>query len=169
MLFKLVVYILLLLKKFLIIFSIIFVSGCALKSPNLVKTYDINSVSIETTDNKDNILFKEHLKRIFKSKESINHKFKLKTSISYSSSQTLSNNGLNYLTRTLAFVNYKLYDFESNKLIKSGSIKSFPVLGSTSSSLYANDINLKHIKERLNISISKKLYMRLIIVLQRLK
>ena len=157
------------LKKFLIIFSVIFINGCALKSPNLVKVHDINSVSIETNDNKDNILFKEHLKRIFKSKDSINHKFKLKTSISFSSSDTLSDNGLNALTRTYAYVNFKLYDFKSNKLIKSGSIKSFPVLGSTSSSLYANDINLKHIKERLNIILSKKLYMHLNLVLRRSK
>ena len=157
------------LKKFLILISIIFINGCALKSPNLVKTHDINSVSIETTNNKDNILFKEHLKRIFKSKESTNHKFKLKTSISYSSSDTLSDNGLNALTRTYAYVNFKLYDFKSNKLIKSGSIKSFPVLGSTSRSLYANDINLKHIKERLNIILSKKLYMHLNLVLRRSK
>ena len=156
-------------KNFLIIISIIFINGCALKSPNLVKTHEIKSVSIETTSNKDNILFKEHLKRIFKSKDSINHKFKLKTSISYSSSDTLSVNGLNALTRTYAYVNFKLYDFKSNKLIKSGSIKSFPVLGSTSSSLYANDINLKHIKERLNISLSKKLYMHLNVFLRRLK
>jgi len=160
---------LLLLKKVLIIFSIIFINGCALKSPNLVKTHDINSVSIETTDNKDNILFKENLKRIFKSKESINYKFKLKTSISYSSSDNLSVNGLNALTKTFAYVNYKLYDFKSNKLIKSGSIKSFPVFGSTSSSLYTNDINLKHIKERLNISLSKKLYLHLNLVLRRSK
>ena len=159
----------LLLKKFLIIFSVIFINGCALKSPNLVKAHDINSVSIETTDSKDNILFKEHLKRIFKSKESLNHKFKLKTSISYSSSETLSNNGLNALTKTTAYVNYKLYDFKTNKLIQSGSIKSFPVLGSTSISLYANDTNLKHIKERLNISLSKKLYMYLNLVLRRSK
>jgi hypothetical protein len=158
---------LLLLKKFLIIFLIIFINGCVLKSPNLVKTHNINSISIETTDDKDNILFKEHLKRIFKSKESINHKFKLKASVSFSSSSTLSVNGLNALTRTVAYVNYDLYDFKSKKLIKSGSIKSFPALGSTSSSLYANDINLKHIKERLNISLSKKLYMHLYIVLRR--
>tara|TARA_B100000795_G_scaffold244881_1_gene209667 strand:- start:675 stop:1157 length:483 start_codon:yes stop_codon:yes gene_type:complete len=158
-----------LLKKFLIIFSIIFINGCALKSTNLVRASNINSVSIETTDNKDNILFKEHLKRLFKSKDSINQKFKLKTSISYSSSDTLSVNGLNALTRTYGLVNFKLYDFKSSKLIKSGTIKSFPILGSTSSSLYANDINLKHIKERLNISLSKKLYMHLNLALRRSK
>ena len=159
----------LLLKKILIIFSIIFINGCTLKSPNLVRASNINSVSVETTNNKDNILFKEHLKRLFKTKESINQKFKLKTSISYSSSDTLSVNGLNALIRTYGLVNYKLYDFKSNKLIKSGSIKSFPILGSTTSSLYANDINLKHIKERLNISLSKKLYMHLNLALQRSK
>lgn len=158
-----------LLKNFLIIFSIIFINGCTLTNTNLVRAANINIVSIETADDKDNILFKEHLKRLFKSKESINQKFKLKTSISYSSSDTLSVNGLNALTRTYGLVNFKLYDFKSSELIKSGTIKSFPILGSTSSSLYANDTNLKHIKERLNISLSKKLYMHLNLTLRRSK
>lgn len=159
----------LLLKSFLIITSLLFINGCSLKKSNLDRIQDINIVSIETTDNKDNILFKEHLKRIFKSKKNINNKFKLKASISFSSSDTLSVNGLKSLTKTIASVNYKLYDFKSNKIIKSGSIKSVPVLGSTSNSLYANDTGLKHIKERLNLIISNKLALHLNIILRRLK
>ena len=158
----------LLLKTFSILISFIFINGCASNSSKLVNTFNINSVSVETPDNKDNILFKENLKRLFKPKPGKDYKFKLKASISYSSSSTLSVKGLNALTRTGASVQYKLYDFKSNNLIKAGSINSFPALGSTSNSLYANDINLKHIKERLNISISKKLYMHLNIVLRRL-
>ena len=159
----------LLLKNLLSIILIMFICGCASTKPNFVKTNGIDSVSIETTEGKDNILFKEYLKRIFKTKKNSHHKFKLKASISFSSADTLSASGLNALTKTVATVSYKLYDFETNKLIKSGSIKSFPALGSTSSSLYSNDINVKHIKERLNLSISKKLYMQLNIILRRLK
>ena len=156
------------LKNFLILILFLSIFGCSSKYSNFIKTGDINSISIETTKNKDNILFKEHLKRIFKTNNNIDHKFILKTSISFSSSDTLSVNGLDALTRTVAYVTYNLYNFKSKELIKSGSIKSFPALGSTSSSLYANDINRKHIKERLNISISKKLYNHLNIVLRRL-
>ena len=154
-------------KNLLVIFSFLFFYGCASNNSNFVNTNDMNSVSIETNEDRDNILFKENLKRLFKTKKNV--KFKLITSISFSSSNTLSVGGLNVLTRTLASVSYKLYNFKSNKLIKSGSLQSFPALGSTSSSLYASDTNLKHIKERLNISVSKKLYMHLIIVLRRLK
>ena len=157
------------LKNFLILILFLSIFGCSSKYSNFIKTGDINSISIETTKNKDNILFKEHLKRIFKTNNNIDHKFILKTSISFSSSDTLSVNGLDALTRTVAYVTYNLYNFKSKELIKSGSIKSFPALGSTSSSLYANDINLKQIKERLNISVSKKLYMHLSIILRRLK
>ncbi len=127
------------------------------------------SVSIETIENKDNILFKEHLKRAFRTKENEDHKFNLKASISFSSSDTLSASGLNDLTKTVATVSYKLYDFETNNLIKSGSIKSFPAIGSTSSSLYSSDISLKNTKERLNMSAAKKLYLHLNIILRRLK
>ena len=159
----------LLFKNFLVIISFLFFYGCAFKNPNFVNTYDINSLSIETDGDRDNILFKENLKRLFKTKKNVDFKFKLLTSISFSSSDTLSVGGLSVLTRTVASVSYKLYNFKSNKLIKSGSLQSFPALGSTSSSLYSSDTNFKHIKERLNISVSKKLYMHLIIVLRRLK
>jgi len=156
-------------KNFLVIISFLFFYGCASKNPNFVNTNDINSVSIETDGDRDNILFKENLKRLFKTKKNVDFKFKLLTSISFSSSDTLSVGGLSVLSRTVASVGYKLYNFKSNKLIKSGSLQSFPALGSTSSSLYASDTNLKHIKERLNISVSKTLYMHLNIVLRRLK
>ena len=159
----------LLFKNLLIIISFLFFYGCASNNSNFVNTNDMNSVSIETNKGRDNILFKENLKRLFKTKKNVNLKFKLITSISFSSSNTLSVSGLNVLTRTVALVSYKLYNLKSDELIKSGSLQSFPTLGSTSSSLYASDTNLKHIKERLNISVSKKLYMHLIVVLQRLK
>ena len=154
-------------KNLLLVISLLFFYGCASNNSNFVNTNDMNSVSIETNEDRDNLLFKENLKRLFKTKKNV--KFKLITSISFSSSNTLSLGGSNVLTRTVASVSYKLYDFKTNQLIKSGSLQSFPALGSTSSSLYSSDTNLKHIKERLNISASKKLYMHLIIVLRRLK
>ena len=146
-----------------------FIYGCGLTNSNLVKIYDINSVKIETPGDRANVLFKEHLKRVFKSNKDMTYKYLLKASITFSSSETLSLSGTKALNRTVANVHYELYDVKVNKLIKSGSIKSFPAIRSTSNSLYANDTSLKHIKERLNFSISQKVYMHLNIILRRLK
>jgi hypothetical protein len=155
-------------KNFLLICSFIFLISCSFSNKNLTINSNINLITIETPNNRDNILFNEYLKRAFKPKNSVSHKFLLKTSISYSTTDALSINGLDTLNRTTAIVNYKLYSKETNKLIKSGSLNSFTSFGSTSSSLYTNDINLKFIKERLNLNASIKLKNYLNIILRRL-
>ena len=155
-------------KKILLIFSFFFIISCSLSNKNLPVNSNINLISIETPNDRDNILFNEYLKRAFKPINDVSHKFLLETSISYSTTNALSISGLNSLNRTTAIVNYKLYSKETNKLIKSGSINSFTSIGSTSSSLYTNDINLKFVKERLNLNASIKLKNYLNIILRRL-
>lgn len=155
-------------KKILLICSFFFIISCSLSNKNLPVNSNINLISIETPNDRDNILFNEYLKRAFKPINDLSHKFLLETSISYSTTNALSISGLNSLNRTTAIVNYKLYSKETNKLIKSGSINSFTSIGSTSSSLYTNDINLKFIKERLNLNASIKLKNYLNIILRRL-
>lgn len=155
-------------KKILLICSFFFIISCSLSNKNLPVNSNINLISIETPNDRDNILFNEYLKRAFKPINNVSHKFLLETSISYSITNALSISGLNSLNRTTAIVNYKLYSKETNKLIKSGSINSFTSIGSTSSSLYTNDINLKFVKERLNLNASIKLKNYLNIILRRL-
>jgi hypothetical protein len=155
-------------KKILLICSFFFIFSCSLSNKNLPVNSNINLISIETPNDRDNILFNEYLKRAFKPINDVSHKFLLETSISYSITNALSISGLNSLNRTTAIVNYKLYSKETNKLIKSGSINSFTSIGSTSSSLYTNDINLKFVKERLNLNASIKLKNYLNIILRRL-
>jgi hypothetical protein len=155
-------------KKILLICSFFFIISCSLSNKNLPVNSNINLISIETPNDRDNILFNEYLKRTFKPISGVSHKFLLETSISYSTTNALSISGLNSLNRTSAIVNYKLYSKETNKLIKSGSINSFTSIGSTSSSLYTNDINLKFVKERLNLNASIKLKNYLNIILRRL-
>ena len=155
-------------KKILLICSFFFIISCSLSNKNLPVNSNINLISIETPNDRDNILFNEYLKRTFKPINDVSHKFLLETSISYSTTNALSISGLNSLNRTTAIVNYKLYSKETNKLIKSGSINSFTSIGSTSSSLYTNDINLKFVKERLNLNASIKLKNYLNIILRRL-
>ena len=155
-------------QKILLICSFFFIISCSLSNKNLPVNSNINLISIETPNDRDNILFNEYLKRAFKPINNVSHKFLLETSINYSITNALSISGLNSLNRTTAIVNYKLYSKETNKLIKSGSINSFTSIGSTSSSLYTNDINLKFIKERLNLNASIKLKNYLNIILRRL-
>ena len=155
-------------KKILLICSFFFIISCSLSNKNLPVNSNINLISIETPNDRDNILFNEYLKRAFKPINDVSLKFLLETSISYSTTNALSISGLNSLNRTTAIVNYKLYSKETNKLIKSGSINSFTSIGSTSSSLYTNDINLKFVKERLNLNASIKLKNYLNIILRRL-
>ena len=155
-------------KKILLICSFFFIFSCSLSNRNLPVNSNINLITIETPNDRDNVLFNEYLKRAFKPINDVSHKFLLETSISYSITNALSISGLNSLNRTTAIVNYKLYSKETNKLIKSGSINSFTSIGSTSSSLYTNDINLKFVKERLNLNASIKLKNYLNIILRRL-
>ncbi len=155
-------------KKILLICSFFFIFSCSLSNKNLPVNSNINLITIETPNDRDNVVFNEYLKRAFKPINDVSHKFLLETSISYSITNALSISGLNSLNRTTAIVNYKLYSKETNKLIKSGSITSFTSIGSTSSSLYTNDINLKFVKERLNLNASIKLKNYLNIILHRL-
>tara|TARA_B110000037_G_scaffold217680_1_gene279226 strand:- start:908 stop:1417 length:510 start_codon:yes stop_codon:yes gene_type:complete len=166
--FKFGIYMFFNIKKILLICSFFFIISCSLSNKNLPVNSNINLISIETPNDRENILFYEYLKRAFKPINDVSHKFLLETSISYSITNALSISGLNSLNRTTAIVNYKLYSKETNKLIKSGSINSFTSIGSTSSSLYTNDINLKFIKERLNLNASIKLKNYLNIILRRL-
>ena len=155
-------------KKNLLICSFFFIISCSLSNKNLLINSNINLITIETPKDKDNILFNEYLKRAFKPISDVSHKFLLITSINYSITNALSISGLNSMNRTIAIVDYKLYSKETDKLIKSGSINSFTSIGSTSSSLYINDINLNFVKERLNLNASIKLKNYLNIILSRL-
>ena len=158
-----------LLKNCFMIIFFILLTGCGFTNLNSTKLNYITNVKIETINDQNNLILKENLYRVFRSKTSQTYKFLLKANILFSSSDTLSISGLNSLTRTMATINYKLYDIDTKKLVNEGSVKSFSSVGSTSKSLYTNDISLKHIKERLNLNISKKLYMHLNVILRRLK
>jgi len=155
-------------KKIFVILLILISFGCT--SYNITKTNPIyeKNVSIETPSDRNNIIFKEYLKRRFNSKKDVKSNFILKTKIYFNSNKTLSISGLTVLNSTIAVVEYSLINNSSNILIKSGSIETFPALSSTSNSLYSNEESLKHIKERLSLSSANKLYMLTNVVLRKL-
>jgi hypothetical protein len=147
---------------------LLLVSGCGISYNESKKINSIQNIIVETPNTKFNLILKKDLKRTFINKPSKNATFILKTNISFSSSSSLSVSGLNVLKSTKGTVAYSLIDLKSGKVIKSGSIVTFPALSASSSSLYSNNASLEHIKERLCLSSSKKLYMHIKLIMQKL-
>jgi len=147
---------------------LLLLSGCEFskyQSTNLKYAHNIN---IETPDNKYNILLKKHLDRLFNNQPKKDTNFILKSNISFTSNETLSVSGLNVLQSTKGTVQYSLIDTKSGKVLRSGSLVTFPALSSSSNSLYTNDVSLQHIKERLILSSAKKLYLKIKLIMKKL-
>ena len=154
-------------KKLVFIFFIFLINGCSLN--NFEKINDINNISIEihTPKDKYNLYFKENLKRYFYVSDN-KTKYILKTVITFESTKTLSVSGQNVLKSTQAKINYQLTNKNTDTVIKSGTISTFPALSSSSNSLYTKDKSVDHIKERLTKSSAKSLYTRIKIIIRRL-
>jgi hypothetical protein len=147
---------------------LLLLSGCEFskyQSTNLKSTHNIN---IETPNSKYNIMLKKHLDRLFNNHPKKDTNFILKSNISFIINESLSVSGLNDLQSTKGTVQYSLIDSKSRKILKSGSIVTFPALSSSSSSLYTNDVSLQHIKERLSLSLAKKLYLKVKLIMKKL-
>ena len=76
--------------------------------------------------------------------------------------------GNNVLKSTKAQIDYQFKSIYTGKIIKSGSITTFPVLSSSSKSLYSQEEGIKNIKERLTMSAAKSLYMHIVILIRKL-
>jgi len=154
-------------KKFFLIF-ITLLSACSIN--NLQHKTKLNNLSIliETPSDRDNILFKKSLKRLINSNQNSQTKYKLKASISFNNTETLSVRGLQVLNSTKAIIKYTIIENNNGNLIKSGSFVSFPALNSASNSLYSNEVAKTQIKERLNLLSAKKLYTILQVTVGRL-
>ena len=153
--------------KFFISFLFL-INACGFSQDKMSTIKNLEKISIETPNNRFNLILKKHLKRVFNYKPDNVKEFILKSEISFISSNTLSVSGLNNLKSTKGTVAYNLIDLKSGKTIKSGSIVTFPALSASSSSLYSNDLSLEHIKERLILSSAKKLHMHIKLIIQKL-
>ena len=154
-------------KKLVFIIIFILINGCTLN--NFEKKQSVNNFSIEvnTPNDKYNTYLKENLKRFFYINDNQN-KFILKTKITFNSTKTLSVSGQNILKSTKAKIDYQLINKDTNIIVKSGSINTFPALSSSSNSLYAQENSINFIKERLTKSSAKSLYSRIKVILRRL-
>ena len=155
-------------KKAIIYIFILIISGCTSNNIKNIDYKNQKTVSIDTPNDKHNIIFKEYLKRKFNSENKVKPDFILKADISFNSNETLSVSGSQVLNSTKAVIKYSLIDLKSNLLIKSGYIQTFPALSSSSNSIYSSERSLEHIKERLNQSSANKLHMLINIILRKL-
>ena len=165
-------------KYLLLVLLLFVVSNCTSIDKSLNNLGYIGAISFEKKEiseavtfkrDSNNYLFKEYLNRIIKSEKKVDTRFHLIISITFEVNNSVSQLDSINLTKTVGIVKFKLYETKTNKLIKTGLIKSSPAIGSTSSSLFSNDINLNHIKERLNKNLALKLSKQLNIIIQRLK
>ena len=154
-------------KNIIFVFLILFISNCSFNNLQKIDNKNNFSVEIETPNDKYNIYFKESLKRLFYFKNDLK-KYELKTKITFQSTKTLSVSGTNVLKSTKANITYNLSNKETNTIIKSGSINTFPSLSSLSNSHYSQEKSIEHIKERLIKSSATSLYMRINSIIRRL-
>ena len=155
-------------KKIILICFIFFINNCSFSNLEKIEQTKNYSVQIETPNDKYNTYFKESLKRLFYQKNDNKGFYVLKASISFQSTETLSVGGTNVLKSTKAKINYQLENKKTNKILKSGSINTFPALSSYSTSLYSQEKSMDHIKERLTKSAVKSLYMHINIIMRKL-
>ena len=154
-------------KKAIFLFLILSIIGCASNDYMKVSTVDEITITIDTPGDKYNLIFREYLKRNFNNKKNLKPQILLKANISFSSNETLSVGGTSVLKSTKANTTYSLIDKNSNLLIKSGSINTFPALSSSSNSLYSNEKSIENIKERLSLSSAKKLFILTKMILRK--
>ena len=65
-------------------------------------------------------------------------------------------------------VNYSLQKKHNNEIIKTGSLKTFPALSSSSNSYYSQQKSIENIKERLTKSSAKILHIHINSILSSL-
>ena len=155
-------------ERLILICFIFFINNCSFNNVEKIEQTNNYSVQIETPNDKYNTYFKESLKRLFYETNNNTEFYVLKASITFQSTETLSVSGTNVLKSTKAKINYQLENKNTNKILKSGSISTFPALSSSSTSLYSQEKSIDHIKERLTKSAVKSLYMHINVKMRKL-
>ena len=155
-------------KHVIIIFFFFFINNCSFIDSQENEQRNNYYIEIETPSDKYNIYFRESLKRFFYNQNNEATRYKLEASIKFQSTDTLSISGTSILKSTKAKINYLIKSKNTKKLLKSGSISTFPALSSTSTSLYSREKSIEHIKKRLVKSSAKTLYIRINLLMRSL-
>ena len=127
-----------------------------------IETGNPPSVNLVVEEDKYSLILKHHFYKKFKSYNKNLAKFTIKTNLSFTTSNALSNNGNKNLSIVKGTVKYKIFDNINTQIIKSGSISSSVNTGSVSS-LYGIDKNNDFVKKRISRYLASKLYRKILL------
>ena len=146
--------------KIILLISIVFLFfGCGITN-NVAKNPPI--VNLVVQQDKYSLIFKNQFYNNFETYDKNLAKFIVETSLSFKTSNALSNNGDNKLNIIKGTVNFKIFNKINSKIIKTGSISSSVNTGSVSS-LYSVDENNNFAKERIAKYLASKLYRKILL------
>ena len=114
-------------------------------------------VNLVVQQDKYSLILKHHFYKIFDNYDKDLAKVTVKTNLSFTSSNALSNNGDDNLTIIKGVVDFKIFNTSNAEIIKTGSISSSINTGNVSS-LYSVDENNNFVKERMSKTLASKLY-----------
>ncbi len=114
-------------------------------------------VNLVVQQDKYSLIFRHHFYKNFKQYDKNLAQVTVETSLSFTSSNALSNKGNNNLTFINGVVDFKIFNTSNAKIIKTGSISRSINAGNVSS-LYSVDENNNFIKERMSKNLASKLY-----------
>ena len=141
-------------RTILHIFILLLIFGCT-KINNVNENQPLINLIVQ--DDKYSLIFKQQFYKNFKTFDKSLAKINVKTNLSFTSTNALSNNGDNNLSLIKGIVNFKIFNVLNTEVVKTGSISSSINTGSVSS-LYSIDENNNFIKERISKNLASKLY-----------
>ena len=146
-------------KIILLISVVLLFFGCG-KTINGAKNPPL--VNLVVQKDKYSMIFKHQFYNNFKNHDKDLAKIIVETTLSFNTSDALSNNGNNKLNIIKGTVDFKIFDKINSKIIKTGSISSSINTGSVSS-LYSVDENNNFAKERIAKYLASKLYRKILL------
>ena len=146
-------------KIILQIFILLLYFGCS-NIENVTQNPPLINLIVQ--HDKYSMILKHHFYKNLKNYDKNLANITVKTNLSFTSSNALSNNGDNNLTIIKGIVDFKIFDMSKTNVIKTGSISSSINTGSVSS-LYGVDENNNFVKERISKHLASKLYRKVLL------
>ena len=146
-------------KIILLISIVLLFFGCS-NSNNVAKNPPL--VNLVVQQDKYSLILKHEFYKNLKDYDKNLAKLIVKTNLSFSTSDALSNNGNNKLNIIKGTVDFKILDKLNSKIIKVGNVSSSINTGNVSS-LYGVDENNNFAKERIAKYLASKLYRKILL------
>ena len=146
--------------KIILLISILLLFFGCVNSNSVAKKPPL--VNLVVQQDKYSLIFKHQFYNNFEILDKNLAKFIVETTLSFNTSDALSNNGNNKLNIIKGIVDFKIIHKINSKILKTGSISSSINTGSVSS-LYSVDENNNFAKERIAKYLASKLYRKILL------